>query len=268
MHKKVKTALLFSGKLGDWKECSKYIAENLLNVLEPDIFLSTWKGEHTQDFNRFYNPVVSECIDFEKTMKLLKPNDLAYQPNAGLIPMLAGMKCVHSLYREYEEINQKKYDLIIRIRPDVQVLETIDKKQIEECIKLKYITLPLFESDNIYNHEEEMKKEFSFSFVYDKASLPNQVNDQFAVGHPNEMDKYMNSILRVGEAIEKLWNEGYPEYMIKVPESVITTCLNLQGCKYKQLKGTNSFGNIKTILCKNGKKWRNQGHHSTELNKI
>lgn len=262
MHKKIKTALLFSGKLGDWEDCRDSITENLINVFEPDIFLSTWRGEHVPAFNRFYNPVVSECVDFNKTMKLLKPRNLAYEPNTGLIPMLAGMKCVHSLYKEYEEINQKKYNLIIRLRPDIQVLEKIDAKQINQCIKLKHIILPLFESDNIYNHEEEMKKEFSFSFVYDKASLPNQVNDQFAVGHPDEMDKYMNCILRVDEAINKLWNEGYPEYMIKVPESVITTYLTLRDCKYKQLKGTNSFGNIKTILCKNGKKWRNKGHNS------
>ena len=52
--------------------------------------------------------------------------------------------------------------------------------------------------------------------------------------------------------------------MIKVPESVMTFFLNLQNCKYKQLTGTNSFGNIKTILCKDGKKWRNKGHNSVE----
>jgi hypothetical protein len=47
-----------------------------------------------------------------------------------------------------------------------------------------------------------------------------------------------------------MWEGGYPEYMIKVPESVITMCLNLQGCKYKQLTGTGKINNIKTNLLK------------------
>ena len=68
----------------------------------------------------------------------------------------------------------------------------------------------------------------------------------------------------LGQAVDIMWNEGYPEYMIKVPESVMTMCLNIRQCKYKQLTGTNSFGNIKTLLIKDGKKWRNKGHHSIE----
>lgn len=259
----MKTALLFSGKLGDWKECSDSIFENIIKPLNPDIFLTTWEGEDVDNFSSIFDPVSSRLLNFEDCIKLLKPKQLIRESSEGLIPMLAGIKSVHSLYREYEQEKLISYDLVMRLRPDIQILEAINQEQIKDCIESKCISLPFFESDNIYDHEEEMKKEFSFSFVYDKASLPNQVNDQLAVGHPDEMDKYMNCILKTSEAIDKLWNEGYPEYMIKVPESVITVCLQLQNCNYKQLKGGNSFGNIKTILCKNGKKWRNRGHTST-----
>lgn len=264
----MKVALLFSGKLGDWEECSDSIFENIIKPLNPDIFLTTWEGENVDKFIEIFKPVSSRLLNFKDCMKLLKPKELVRESSKGLIPMLAGMKSVHSLYREYEQEKSISYDVVIRLRPDIQILEVVNQEQINDCIESKCISLPFFESDNIYDHEEEMKKEFSFSFVYDKASLPNQVNDQFAIGHPDEMDKYMNCILNISEAIGKLWNEGYPEYMIKVPESVITICLQLQDCEYKQLRGSNSFGNIKTILCKNGKKWRNQGHNSTELNKI
>lgn len=259
----MKAALLFSGKLGDWEECSDFIFKNIIKPLDPDIFLATWEGENVDDFSRTFNPIGTKLLNFEDCIKLLNPKGLVYEPSKGLIPMLAGMKSVHSLYRDYEQRKSASYDLVIRLRPDIQILEPINQKEINDCIKSKHIRVPFFESDNIYNHEEEMKKQFSFSFVYDKASLPNQINDQFAIGHPDEMDKYMNCILKTREAINKLWNEGYPEYMIKVPESVITVCLQLQNCNYKQLKGGNSFGNIKTILCKNGKKWRNRGHTST-----
>jgi hypothetical protein len=259
----MRTALLFSGKLGDWKECSESIFENIIKPLNPDIFLTTWEGEDADNFSKVFDPIASRLLNFKDCIKLLKTEELVREPSKGLMPMLAGTKSVHSLYREYEQEKSVSYDLVVRLRPDVQILEPVNQEEIKDCIKSKYIRAPLFESDNIYNHEEEMKKEFSFSFVYDKASLPNQINDQFAIGHPNEMDKYMNCISKVNEAIDKLWNEGYPEYMIKVPESVITICLQLQDCKYKQLTGTNSFNNIKTILCKNGKKWRNRGHQST-----
>ena len=259
----MKVALCFSGKLGDWKECSESIIKNIISPLKPDIFLSTWDDEPYEDFVKFYKPASWQAINFEETMKLLKPENLAYEPNAGLIPMLAGIKAVNSIFQRYQQLKKKDYDLVIRLRPDVMVLEQIKKHEIKDCLKNKNIRLPLFESDNIYDHEEELKKEFSFSFVYDKASLPNQINDQIAIGRPEQMNKYMNSLMSVGMAIKMLWDEGYPEYMIKVPESVMTICLNMQQCRYKQLTGTNSFGNIQTVLCKDGKKWRNKGHNST-----
>ena len=259
----MKVALCFSGKLGDWKECSESIIKNIISPLKPDIFLSTWDDEPYEDFVKFYKPASWQAINFEETMKLLKPENLAYEPNAGLIPMLACIKAVNSIFQRYQQLKKKDYDLVIRLRPDVMVLEQIKKHEIKDCLKNKNILLPLFESDNIYDHEEELKKEFSFSFVYDKASLPNQINDQIAIGRPEQMNKYMNSLMSVGMAIKMLWDEGYPEYMIKVPESVMTICLNMQQCRYKQLTGTNSFGNIQTVLCKDGKKWRNKGHNST-----
>jgi len=259
----MKVALCFSGKLGDWKECSESIIQNIISPLKPDIFLSTWDDEPYEDFVKFYKPASWQAINFEETMKLLKPENLAYEPSAGLIPMLAGIKSVNSIFQRHQQLKKKDYDLVIRLRPDVMVLEQIKKHEIKDCLKNKNILLPLFESDNIYDHEEELRKEFSFSFVYDKASLPNQINDQIAIGHPYQMNKYMNSLMSVGMAIKMLWDEGYPEYMIKVPESVMTICLNIQQCRYKQLTGTNSFGNIQTVLCKDGKKWRNKGHNST-----
>lgn len=259
----MKTALWFSGKLGDWKESSMSIVDNIIRPLKPDIFVTTWDDQASYDFCQYYKPVKHQILNFEQTMKFMGSTDkLPCQPNAGLIPMLAGIKASNTIFQNYSSLKKINYDLVIRLRPDVQVLEQIKIHEIKDCIKNKYIRLPLFESTNIYNHEAEMKKEFSFSFVYDKASLPNQINDQLAIGHPDQMNKYANCLSSVATAIKIMWDNGYPEYMIKVPESVMTMCLNIQQCKYKQLTGTNSFGNIKTILCKDGKKWRNKGHNS------
>lgn len=262
----MKVALWFSGKLGDWRECSTSITENIIRPLKPDIFVTTWDDQPSYDFCRYYKPVKRQILNFKETVKFLGATDkLPCQPNSGLIPMLAGVKASNTMFQNYSLLKKNNYDLVIRIRPDIQVLEQIKIHEIKDCLKNKHIRLPLFESTNIYNHEEEIKKEFSFSFVYDKASLPNQINDQLAIGHPDQMNKYANCLSSVATAIQIMWNEGYPEYMIKVPESVMTICLNIQQCKYKQLTGTNSFGNINTILCKDGKKWRNQGHNSVSV---
>lgn len=260
----MRTALLFSGKLGDWKHCVESITKNIIWPLRPDIFLTTWEDQPSYDFANYYNPVKREILSFEKTMKLLDPTkNLPCEPGPGLIPMLVGVKASNTMFHNYASLKKINYDLVIRLRPDIQVLEQIKTHEIKDCLKNKHIRLPLFESDNIYDHEKEMKNEFSFSFVHEKASLPNQVNDQLAIGSSDQMNKYANCLSRVTTSIQTMWDSGYPEYMIKVPESVITTCLNIQQCKYKQLTGTNSFGNIKTILCKDGKKWRNRGHTST-----
>ena len=261
----MRVALCFSGKLGEWKECSESIAQNIISPLKPDIFLSTWDDEPYEEFVRYYKPKKWKAINFKDSMSFLRPEKLAHKPNAGLIPMLAGMKAANSIQNEYKLRKKIRYDLVIRMRPDIKVLEQIKKHEREDCVKNKLIRLPLFESTNIYDHEEEMKKEIRFSFVYDKASLPNQINDQIAIGHPDEMNKYMNSMFSVAQAIKIMWEEGYPEYMIKVPESVMTLCLNIQNCQYKQLTGSNPFNNIKTLLVKEGKTWYNKGHTSIEI---
>jgi len=262
----VKVALWFSGKLGNWKDCYESIFENIIWPLKPDIFVTTWDDQPSYDFCQHYKPVKQQILNFEDTMKFLGPTgNLPCQPNAGLIPMLAGIKASNTIFQNYALLKKNNYDLVIRLRPDIQVLEQIKKHEIKDCLKNKHIRLPLFESTNIYNHEVEIKNEFSFSFINEKASLPNQINDQLAIGHPDQMNKYANSLSSMATAIGIMWESGYPEYMIKVPESVMTMCLNLQQCKYKQLTGTNSFGNIKTVLIKDGKKWRNKGHNSIEI---
>lgn len=263
----MKIALCFSGKLGNWEDCSSSIVENIIWPLKPDIFLTTWDDQPSYDFCQYYNPVKRKILNFSETMEYLKPKrPLAYEPNPGLIPMLAGLKICNTMYNDHALRRHIDYDLVIRLRPDIQVLEPIKIHELKDCIKNKHIRLPLFESTNIYDHDVEMKKEFSFSFVNEKASLPDQINDQLAIGHPEQMNKYMNCLSSIETAIRIMWESGYPEYMIKVPESVMTMCLNIQRCKYKQLTGTNSFGNINTILIKDGQKWRNKGHNSIPIN--
>lgn len=256
-----KIALCFSGKLGEWEACSESIWNNIVNPLNPDVFLSTWDDQDYKYFTNYYKPKRINISNYRDSRRAISKPILDFPQgiSPGLLPMLYNMHACNKLCNLHAKSNKIKYDLIIRLRPDILVLEQIKKHEIEDCIKNNLIRLPYFESDNIYNHEEALEKEFAFSFVNDKASLPNQINDQLAIGPPKEMEKYMCASKKIREAIHFLWDEGYPEYMLKVPESVLTTHLNLNNCKYKQLTGTNSFGNIDTKLAKDGKLRHNKG---------
>jgi len=47
-----------------------------------------------------------------------------------------------------------------------------------------------------------------------------------------------------------MWMEGYPEYMCKVPESILTMFLRMNNIKYSPLTGSSKFGYLKTKLIK------------------
>ena len=132
----MRTALLFSGKLGDWKHCVESITKNIIWPLRPDIFLTTWEDQPSYDFANYYNPVKREILSFEKTMKLLDPTkNLPCEPGPGLIPMLVGVKASNTMFHNYASLKKINYDLVIRLRPDIQVLEQIKTHEIKDCLK-------------------------------------------------------------------------------------------------------------------------------------
>lgn len=246
----MKTALCISGKLEDWESSFDSINENLVKVFKPDIFISTWDTEDYKNFLPAYNPKSFCVLNLEEEITKVNLYKFSIKPNASILPMLINLSRVNETKNKYSKLRKKDYDLLIRIRPDLKINERIKDHEIKDCLKTKAIRLPLFESSKFYNHEEELKKEFSFSFVYEKLPIPNQINDQIALGADNNMQKYMSSINKIENAVNYLYDNGYPDYMTQVPETVLTTQLKLNNCKYKQLSGTNVFGNLSTEICK------------------
>ena len=234
-------ALCFSGKLGKWRESRDSITDNIIKPLRPDIFLSSWAGEEISSFSRYYRPIKTSELDFSKYRDLIfrKEDD----QSLGIKPMCFGMSKSFELAERYK----KKYDVIIRLRPDLRVLERIKK---HELLNNNSIRTPLYESYSIYDHEEELKKELSFNFVFEKRIIPKQINDQIAIGDFKGMRKYMNIFEQIDQATNFLINEGYPSYMSEVPESVITIALRINNIKYSKLSGTSAFNNLDTKLIK------------------
>ena len=244
----MKVALCFSGRLGAWKQVKDSIVENIILPLKPDIFLFTWENQDYRKFIKDYNVVRFNILDEEKFEGQMKSSTIEYSP--GLKPMTFGMRKVFSVFEDYSKSTKREYDLVIRLRPDLQIHDRIKTHEIEDCISRGHIKLPYYEGHKIYNHKEEIKKELSFSFVYEKVILPNQINDQIAIGPPSKMKNYMNCYNNIENPIDFMWEQGYPDYMCRIPECILTMFLKLNNIKYSQLTGSTQFGNFNTKLIK------------------
>jgi len=244
----MKVALCFSGKLGAWQQTKESIYNNVILPLKPDIFLFTWEGEDYRKFCKHYKPTRFSILDYENHSHKMKSPTIKIW--SGLKPMTFGMKKVFGVLDDYIRLHKKNYDLVIRLRPDLDILDQIKPHEIQDAIKRKHIKLPFYEGHKVYDHEEELKKEFAFSFVYEKAILPEQINDQIALGPVNQMRTYMNCFDDIDNPPEFMWQEGYPDYMCRIPECILTMYLKMYNIKYSPLTGSTKFGNLKTKLIK------------------
>jgi hypothetical protein len=244
----MKVALCFSGKLGEWERTRDSILENILIPLKPDIFLFTWESEDYNNFIRFYKPLRFSILDYEKYKSQMNYQSInAWQ---GLKPMTFGMMKSFGVLKDYIKSSSKEYDLVIRLRPDLEIQDRIKRYEIRDSIDRKHLKLPFYEGLKVYDHEQELKKDIAFSFVYEKAILPDQINDQIAIAPVEVMNKYMNVFYKIEDVMEFMWMDGYPEYMCKVPESILTMFLKMNNIKYSPLTGSSKFSYLKTQLIK------------------
>lgn len=244
----MKTALLISGKLGQWKETKESIFEKIIAPFNPDIFLFTWSSEDYKNFISYYKPKSFYILDFEKEKHKLNSKTIPYWP--GLKPMTFGMRKVFKLFERHCNLKNQKYDLVIRVRPDLSIIDTIKTHEAKDCAYRDNLRLPFYAGNSIYNHEEELKKQFAFSFVYEKSILPRQINDQIAIGSFNKMKKYMNLFNKVETSVDYLWSNGYPKYMCEIPECILTTALNINNINYCKLSGSSKTGSLRVKLIK------------------
>ena len=237
----MKVALCISGKLGEWRIAKQSILDKIIKPFKPDVFISTWDNQDCKEFLNFYKPIKFELLNFKyHENEIFKAGD---NRSLGLKPMTYGM------LRSFQLIPKDAldYDLVIRLRPDLKIIDSIRK---HEAKSPKCIKLPFYESHSIYDHQKEMSRDMSFSFIYEKSILPNQINDRIALGPANLMKKYMNSFKLIDQSINFLINEGYPEYMAEVPESILTTAARLNNIHFARLSGNSNFGNLNTELIK------------------
>jgi hypothetical protein len=148
----MKIALCLSGQMRTFRECYPSLKKFILDPLKPDVFIYTdsYKGitrevENLEDFKNekigeeelkdLYEPKTivvetpkkncTEEIDGIKVPELLKQKEP--KDYKGALPMFSQIYKCNELKKKWEKKNKFKYDLVIRLRPDIQFLEPLPK---------------------------------------------------------------------------------------------------------------------------------------------
>jgi len=141
----MKVALLLSGKIRDGIKNYRFLEKNLLSKYDVDIFINysyddTDKENYTpkQIEKKFkpklirYHPYDYDFVEYyEKFTKFPFSNDV--RP-INFFKMLYGYKQANNLKNIWEEINGFKYDIVIKSRFDLKLIDTVDLKLVHDSI--------------------------------------------------------------------------------------------------------------------------------------
>jgi len=198
MKNDIKVALCISGEMRTYKECFANLERYLIKELNPDIFIHTWahrggwihktinvdRSLDSKNIKALYKPkamVVEEFSDsfYDKidnqemplVLKILKSRNYK-----STLPLYYKLKKCNDLKSKYEDSNDIKYDIVIRIRPDYMLNEAIPSSVINSVLK----------EDLIFYEEPPYYRNI-------------KINDVFALGNSSVMDEYANAFNYLNE---------------------------------------------------------------------
>jgi len=149
-------ALCMSGQMRTYKKCYGSLKLYVLDELDPDVFIHTWKdpgittkfggNEDSKSvekvrqttLKRLYDPTTAVIEEFQEEYYTQKgeirvPPELVRSGHnrKGDIPMFYKMKQCNNLKRDEEKRLGKKYDLVIRMRPDLEFHRPVPDRVLE-----------------------------------------------------------------------------------------------------------------------------------------
>jgi len=156
---KKRIALLLTGQLRDFEVCANDIYEKVIIPLDVDLFIDCWaergsaiifrnikswlrknKKISIDEILKFYSPKMLRIENYSEKLFYKIFGDLdqklvyfhpEFKPT---IPMIYKMNSCNQLVKEYEKINNFKYDYLIRMRPDGFINRKIT---ISDLLKIK-----------------------------------------------------------------------------------------------------------------------------------
>ena len=224
----MKIAVCFFGHLRTFKSCATHIKHNLLDKYDCDLFMHTWStyNHHTKTHheNRDIKGDVSKNL-IVKTYGEFKDiiiekqivKDMGYVNITrsqtislfGIYSLYHSMKESYSLCERYSREKNKKYDLIVMVRPDIALLDPLE-------LDTYISSIPLNELEKAY-----------FTFVGGSAKVHIGFrnlggNDLMFFGKPNVISSIMNGadteLSRIGESLK-----------IDLPEHILFNIVKQQG---------------------------------------
>jgi hypothetical protein len=138
-----------------YKDCLPFFQENIIDPLDPDIFIHTWENQggitnqpsqHTDsaprdhkiyedELTEIYSPkkVVVEKFHekyYDELKGVSPPEEIRNhdQYSISILPLLYKIHGCNELKKEYEKMKGDKYDVVIVTRPDIAVFSPIPDK--------------------------------------------------------------------------------------------------------------------------------------------
>jgi hypothetical protein len=196
----MKTCLLLSGQIRDAEKWFPSIKKNLLDVYNPDVFISTWSNDPIVENEtsilrliELYNPADIEIENFEEVSdeKLRSLMDKSFRTPPETKPlnvfsMYYKIMKANELKNKFEIENNISYDVVIRCRMDLNF--------IEQC--------PVLETTD------------DILYIPAGWDFYGGCNDLFAIGNKKTMDYYSS----VFNNLEKIIHERHwvhPESILK-----------------------------------------------------
>lgn len=211
----MKIALCLSGQMRTYKMCYNNLKKHILEPFNPDVFIHTWsktgivtkvkllsifQGNQQvteKELQKMYSPKNMVIEDFhnsylEEIEGVRYPEILTkYVPPPGRasLPMYYKIKKCNDLKCEEENKNNFKYDLVIRLRPDLNILEPLPGE--------------VLDNSHILWHSG---KYIDTGFM---------LSDRFAVSNSQNMDYYSSVFDKLNEYWQDpLGNDGWKTYRI------------------------------------------------------
>lgn len=158
---RIKISLCMSGHLRSYESCKENINKNIISVLkhhgfEVDTFLSTWNNSsynNNEIIKNNFAQVKSEEYDkrvfverYSTNQYLQFPGLCGHETASNASSMLYKMSDAFSLMEEYSKQQNKTYDVVFRIRPDIIYNGIIDIRLLKMCLLTNNncIYMPLF----------------------------------------------------------------------------------------------------------------------------
>lgn len=217
----INVAICMSGHLRTYESCKQNIKTNIIDVLKNNgfhvnLFLSSWETNDSQTSPKCnieeFNMYEFETSKQDYFLSHFSTNDYLKYPglccNTTLSNATSGLYKIYKSYnmcRKYEYDNNIKYDIIIRMRPDIVYNNSIDIGVIKECLLTDYIYMPF--SHGKYN------------------LVTKNIMDHYFLGNSNIMENIMLTYENINNLIQTyfphtfegfLWNQiNYNNIILK-----------------------------------------------------